>query len=88
MLRRVRWLGAGLVLGVGGSLWAERKVKAVSARYRPSGLATTAASRARDVPSDVRAALREGREAMRQRESELRQNQPVANRPRLNGDKP
>jgi hypothetical protein len=88
MLKRVRWLGTGLALGVGGSLWAQRKVKDMAARYRPSGLANSAANRARDVPSDLRAALREGREAMRQRESELRHTQSVTNRPRPASDRP
>jgi len=88
MLKRVRWIGTGLALGVGGSLWAQRKVKAVASRYRPSGLAGSAASRARDIPSDVRAAIREGRETMRQRESELRSGRVVPNRPKAAGDRP
>jgi hypothetical protein len=65
-------MGAGLMLGFGGSVWAQRKVKAVAARYSPSGRAGVAATRARGLPGDVKAAIQEGRLAMRQRESELR----------------
>jgi hypothetical protein len=73
MLRRVRWFGVGAAVGIGASVWAQRKAKLVSARYRPSGLAGTAADRARTWPGEVRAALQEGRSTMREREAELRQ---------------
>ena len=76
MLSRVRWLGAGVAMGAGGSLWAQRKVKSVAARYRPSGLAGEAAERAKGLPGELRAAIREGRHAMREREAELRSGGP------------
>jgi hypothetical protein len=72
MLRRVRWFGAGAALGIGASVWAQRKVKVVAARYRPSGMAGTAVDKARAWPAEVRAALQEGRSTMRKREAELR----------------
>lgn len=72
MFKRARWMATGLAVGFGGSLWAQRKVKDVAARYRPSGLANSAANKAKGVPEDIRAALREGKEAMREREAELR----------------
>ena len=72
MLKRLRWMITGLAVGAGASLWAERKAKALAARYRPSGLAGSATNRARGLPSDVAAAWREGRQAMREREAELR----------------
>jgi hypothetical protein len=72
MPRRVRWFGAGAAVGVGASVWAQRKLRAAAARYRPRGLVDTAGGRARALPGDVRAALRDGRRAMRQREAELR----------------
>jgi hypothetical protein len=65
MFKRLRWLGTGLALGVGGSLWAQRKMKVLASRYRPAGMAQGAAGRALD-------AWREGRVAMREREAELR----------------
>jgi len=73
MLSRVRWLGAGVAFGAAASLWTERKVKMAAAKYRPSGLAGTAVEKARSWPSEVRAALDEGRRTMREREAELRQ---------------
>jgi hypothetical protein len=72
MLRRARWFGAGAALGIGASVWAQRKIKTATSRYRPSGLATTASGKARALSGDVRAALLDGRSAMREREAELR----------------
>jgi hypothetical protein len=66
VFKRTRWLGTGLALGVGGSIWAQRKAKEVAARYSPSGVAGVAADVARGLPSEVKAALEEGRQAMRQ----------------------
>jgi hypothetical protein len=72
VLHRLRWFGAGAALGVGGSVWAQRKLKAAAARYHPVGLAGTALDKARAWPSHVRAAFVEGRSTMREREAELR----------------
>jgi hypothetical protein len=72
MAHRVRWMAAGLLIGAGGSVWVERKVRSVAGRYGPAGLAGTAGTRARGLGADVRAALLEGRDAMRAREAQLR----------------
>jgi hypothetical protein len=77
MLRRVRWFGAGAAIGIGASVWGQRKLKLVAARYRPAEygparLAGSAIDKARTWPTEVRAALYEGRITMRQREAELR----------------
>jgi hypothetical protein len=53
-------------------VWARRKLRTATARYRPGGLVDTATGKARVLPGDLRAALREGRSAMREREAELR----------------
>lgn len=71
-MKRVRWMGAGLAVGFGGALWAQRKAKAIAARYTPASVAGRGVNRALDFPGEVRAALREGRAAMREREAELR----------------
>ena len=65
MLKRLRWLTAGAALGVGGSVWLQKRLKAAATRYRPAGVAGAAAARARD-------ALSEGRTAMKEREAQLR----------------
>jgi hypothetical protein len=80
MIKRVRWMGAGLAVGVGGSLWAQRKVKSVLARYTPAGLGGGAVNRVKVLPGEVKAALREGRSAMHEREAELRADSPVRGR--------
>jgi hypothetical protein len=72
MIKRVRWMGAGLAVGIGSSLWAQRKVKSVMARYTPAGLGGGAVNRVKVLPGEVKAALREGRSAMQDREAELR----------------
>ena len=65
MFKRLRWLTVGVAAGVGGSVWAQKKLKTAAARYGPVGVAGAAAARARD-------AFDEGRAAMRAREAELR----------------
>ncbi len=77
MIKRVKWMGAGLAVGVGGSLWAQRKVKTVVARYTPAGLGNGAVNRVKVIPGEVKAALREGRSAMQEREAELRADSPA-----------
>lgn len=71
MFKRMRWLATGLVVGAGGSVWAQRKAKEVASRYAPAGVAQDAANRALD-------ALKEGRTAMREREAQLRRAGPWA----------
>lgn len=65
MFKRLRWLGTGVAMGLGGSVWLQRKMKTAATRYAPAGVAVAAAARAKD-------ALEEGRAAMKQREAELR----------------
>jgi hypothetical protein len=72
----VKWIGAGVALGVGSSLWAQWKVKAVLARYSPAGVGGSAVTKVKVWPGQVRAALQEGRVAMREREAELRARSP------------
>jgi hypothetical protein len=72
VLKRVKWVGAGVALGVGSSLWAQWKMKAVLSRFSPAGMGATAATRVKVWPGRVRAAIQEGRVAMREREAELR----------------
>ena len=73
MLKRLRWMAMGL--GVG--LWAQRRFKALVKSYTPPEVASRAAKRSTEAAGrtagEVRTAFAEGRQAMRQRESELRQ---------------
>jgi hypothetical protein len=74
VLKRARWISVGAALGAGGVLWAQRKIRGVSDRYGPAGIAGDAMERAISLPSNLRDAFAEGREAMRDREAELRHN--------------
>lgn len=64
MFKRVFWLTVGTGLGLGASFWVTRRVK----RYAPKAVVGAA----RSLGADVRAAVAEGRVAMREREAELR----------------
>jgi hypothetical protein len=72
MFKRVIWMGTGMAVGAGGAFWAKRKAEATIERYLPEQVAERAATSARDLGRTVRDAATEGREAMRQRELELR----------------
>lgn len=72
MFKRITWMGTGVAVGAGGAFWAKRKVEATVARYLPERVADRAATQARDLGRTVREAAGEGRDAMRQREQELR----------------
>jgi len=65
MVRRVAWFVAGAAAGVGGSVYAKRKVRATAERLSPRNLAGNAFDAVKD-------AVREGRSAMRSKEVELR----------------
>lgn len=62
-------MGTGVAVGLGASVWLQRKMKDATSRYAPAGMAVAAAGRARD-------ALQEGRAAMREKEAELRGRSP------------
>lgn len=72
MFKRVIWLGAGYAAGLGTSYWAYRKVQRTVQRYAPVEVASRTRDSARDLGRNVRAAMAEGRDAMRAREVELR----------------
>ena len=75
-MKRATWLGAGLVLGAGGTLWARRRVEALGARLRTNAvaddLAAGLARGARVGRRRVRDSIAAGAEVARRRESELR----------------
>jgi len=66
--KRVFWMTVGYSAGLGSSWYATRKVKAAARRYTPDGLT----ERVGDRVEDVKAAVVEGRAAMRRREMQLR----------------
>jgi len=70
-MRRPLWLAAGAALGVGGTLWAERRLRRVAERLAPPSLATEAGKSVRRLGDRVQAAVAAGREERERREEEL-----------------
>jgi hypothetical protein len=75
MMRRPTWLAAGVAIGIGGTLWAEqrvrRRVRQLSDRLRPQGLVDQARDRGDAARARVRAAIVAGRVERERREEEL-----------------
>ncbi len=72
MFKRLFWLTVGMAIGFGTSFWVYRLLRQTLDRYRPEQVAESLARSLRGLRDDLRAALAEGREAMRQAEAELR----------------
>ena len=72
MFKRIFWLAIGLGLGFGMSFWFMRFIRETVDRYRPERVSQDLAGAISKLGDDVRAAIREGRMAMAEREEELR----------------
>ena len=72
MFRRIFWLIMGAGFGFGASFWMMRFVKATMERYTPERVSADLADALKQFGQDLRAAVAEGREAMVEREAELR----------------
>lgn len=72
MFKRLFWLMMGAGLGFGMSFWITRMVRETVERYSPHRISSDLSDAARAVGVDVRQAVADGREAMRQHEAELR----------------
>ena len=68
MFKRLLWF----TIGCGSSLWVMRTVRRTVERLAPQRLTQDAVAGARSASNVLRAALEEGRTAMREREAELR----------------
>ena len=73
MLKRVRWMA----MGVGVAVWGQRRIKLWARSHTPPEVAARAAKRSTEAAgrkvTEVRGAFAEGRQAMRQREAQLRE---------------
>jgi hypothetical protein len=72
MMKRVTWFASGAVAGVVGAGYAKRKVRATASQLAPAQMARGAADRVKSRARDVGEAVREGRDAMRTKEQELK----------------
>ena len=72
MFKRIFWLAVGLGLGFGLSFWFMRFLRETVDRYRPERVSQDLAGALSKLGDDLRAAVREGRMAMTEREEDLR----------------
>ena len=72
MFKRLFWLTVGISIGLGTSFWVMRFVKSTLERYTPERVSADLAEAIKGFGKDLRAAVAEGAEAMREREAELR----------------
>lgn len=71
-MRRVTWFAAGVVAGATGTGYAARKVKKTARALKPANVARGASTAVKRKSGAVAEAIREGRTAMRAKETELR----------------
>ena len=72
MFKRLFWLMVGAGFGFGVSFWLMRFVRQTVERYTPERMSSDLAGALKAFGEDLRAAVSEGREAMREREAEIR----------------
>lgn len=72
MFKRLFWLVVGAAFGFGVSFWVTRFVRETVTRYSPERVSADLAGALRQLGTDLRAAVAEGREAMREAEADLR----------------
>lgn len=72
MIKRAFWLAVGFLLGLGSSVAVLRRLRRLAARYAPAEVAGRVGGSVSGLGHDLRAAVSEGRRAMRVREDELR----------------
>jgi len=72
MMKRIRWFAGGVVAGAAGSVVAGKKIKRKAEQLKPVNVARSAVLKAKDKVHDLSEALREGRDAMHEKEAELK----------------
>jgi hypothetical protein len=71
-LRRIFWLAVGLGAGAAGAIMTMRFARRQARKVAPANLAREARGGLMDLAKLVSESINEGREAMREREEELR----------------
>jgi hypothetical protein len=72
MFKRLFWLMIGVGFGFGVSFWVMRFVRDTVQRYTPERMSADLSGAVKGLGADLRAAVADGREAMREREAEIR----------------
>jgi hypothetical protein len=72
MFKRLFWLMVGVGFGFGVSFWVMRFARETMQRYTPERISDDLAGAMRGLGADIRAAVADGRDAMREREAEIR----------------
>jgi hypothetical protein len=72
VFRRVLWFSTGATAGFGGAMWIRHRVLRTVRRYAPEQVRDDVASSVRRLGADLRDAVSEGRQAMVERETRLR----------------
>ena len=72
MFKRLFWLMVGVGFGFGMSFWFMRFMRETAKRYTPERVSGDLADAMRGLGADLRAAVADGRAAMREREAEIR----------------
>ncbi len=72
MFRRLFWLVVGAAFGFGVSFWLMRAVREAAAKYTPAGVTDTLGGAIRQLGTDLREAVAEGRAAMAETEERIR----------------
>jgi hypothetical protein len=72
MMKRLTWFVTGAAAGVAGAGYATKKVKQTAAQLAPSNVAKSAVGKAKEGSRHLVEAVKEGRDAMRAREDELK----------------
>jgi hypothetical protein len=80
MFKRLFWLMIGAGFGFGVSFWLIRFVRQTVERYTPERVSSDLAGALKAFGEDLRAAVADGREAMREREAEIRSELEAARR--------
>ena len=72
MFKRTRWMVIGYGLGATTSIVAARRLKRTAQRYAPNEVASRVGASVGGTTRHVQHAVTEGRDAMRDREAQLR----------------
>jgi hypothetical protein len=73
VFKRLFWLVIGLGFGFGMSFWFMRFVRETVERYSPERVSSDLGSALKQFGADIKDAVAEGRQGMREHEEQLRQ---------------